>query len=327
MRRREVIAFLSVTAAWPFAVHAQQPEPIRRLAVFLAFAENDPEGQLGAAALLQKLKELGWAEGQNLRVDLRFAGSDAERLRASAQELVALTPEVIFARSNPALANVLAVSRRIPVVFIQVADPVGSGFVDNLARPSGNATGFTNFEPSMGGKWLELLKEIAPAVSRAEIILHPETAAHFALLRAAQAAAPALGVTVTASGVHDAGEIERVIAALASEQNVGVIISHVVTTAHRDLIARLAARYRLPTVTAFRFMATSGALVSYGIDPVDVTRRAAVYIDRILRGARIVELPVQAPTRFELVFNLKTANAIGLTIPPSLLSRADEVIE
>ena len=269
---------------------------------------------MGATALLQKLTELGWTDGQNLRVDLRFAGSDAERLRDYAQELVASTPEVIFARSNPALAEVLAATRRIPVVFIQVADPVDSGFVDNLARPGGNATGFTNFEPSMGGKWLELLKEIAPGVSRAEVMLHPETTANIAMLRAAQAAAPALGVTVTVAGVHDAVEIERAIGALASEPNVGLIVApHVVTASHRDLIFRLAARHRLPTVSAFRFMVTSGALVSYGIDAVDLTRRAAVYMDRILRGARVVELPVQAPTKFELVVNLKTARALGLS--------------
>ena len=297
--------------------------------VLIAFAENDPQGQAIIAALRRRLQELGWTEGRNVRIEYRFAGGNIERMRVYAAELVDLAPDVILVHSNPFLAALRQTNRVIPTVFAQVADPVGSGFVESMARPGGNITGFSNYESEIGGKWLDALKEIAPRVTRAAVLLHPETTANVAYLRAAEAAARSSGVTVTAAGVYDAAEIERAVTAFAAEPNGGLIVlPHPVTSVNRDLIAALAARHRLPAVWPFRFfIATNGGLVSYGIDVTDLFRRATVYVDRILRGTRPGELPVQLPTKFELVINLKTAKALGLEVPGTLLARADEVIE
>jgi putative tryptophan/tyrosine transport system substrate-binding protein len=242
--------------------------------------------------------------------------------------LVALAPDVMFAHSNPGLAALRRENQTIPTIFVQVADPVGSGFIESLARPGGNATGFTNFEPVTGSKWMEILKEIAPRVTRAAVLMHTETAANVAMFRAAEAAGPSFGVTATAAGIRDAAGIEQAITGFAREPNGGLIaLPHVVTAGHRELIARLAIEHRLPSVGAFGFMAASGGLIAYGIDVVDLFWRSAAYVDRVLRGEKPADLPVQAPTKFELVINLKTAKALGLDVPPMLLARADEVIE
>jgi putative ABC transport system substrate-binding protein len=328
MNRREFMTLLGGTAAaWPLVARAQQSGRVRRIGALMGIAENDPESQARITAFLQRLQELGWTEGHNVRIDYRFAGGDTRRMRAYAAELVGLAPDVILVQSNDGLAALRQETRTVPIVFAVVADPVGSGFVESLARPGGNITGFTIFEPSLGGKWLQALKEIAPGVTRVAAILHPETTANVEFLRAAEAAASSFGVTLTAAGVHDAAEIERAVTAFATEPNGGLVVPHPVTAAHRDLIIGLAARHRLPAVYSFRFFATAGGLMAYGNDAVDLFRRAASYVDRILKGEKPGELPVQAPTKFELVINLKTANALGLTVPPNLVARADEVIE
>jgi putative ABC transport system substrate-binding protein len=329
VKRREFITLIGgAAAAWPLAARAQQPGKMPRIGMLLAFTEDDPSMQARLVAFRQRLAELGWTDGRNVRLDYRFVGSDIERLRVNAAELVALAPDVMFAHSNPGLAALRQENRTIPTVFVQVADPVGSGFIQSLARPGGNVTGFTNFEPATASKWVEILKEIAPGVSRAAVLMHAETAANVALFRAAEAAGPLLGVTVAAAGIRDAAGIEYAITSFAQEPNGGLIaLPHVVTAGHRELIARLAIEHRLPSVGAFGFMAASGGLISYGIDVVDLFRRSAAYVDRILRGEKPANLPVQAPVKFELVINLKTAKALGLDVPPTLLARADEVIE
>jgi putative ABC transport system substrate-binding protein len=330
MRRREFITLLGgAAAAWPHGVIAQPADRMRRIGVLIALAENDPQAQANIAAFRRGLQELGWTEGRNIRIDYRFAGGNIERMRVYAAELVDLAPDVVLVHSNPFLAALRQANRTIPTVFAQVADPVGSGFVESLARPGGNVTGFSNYESEIGGKWLDVLKEVAPRVTRAAVLLHPETTANVAYLRAAEAAARSLGVTVTAAGVYDAAEIERAVTAFAAEPNGGLIVlPHPITGLNRDLIAALAARHRLPAVWPFRFfIAANGGLLSYGIDVADLFRRATVYVDRILHGTRPGELPIQLPTKFELVINLKTAKALGLEVPPTLLARADEVIE
>jgi len=332
MKRRQFILALGGAAAssvsWPLAARAQQPGRMRRLGVLAGIAEKDPEWKARMSAFMQRFQSLGWRVGQNVQIEYRYTVGDAGRIQAAAKELVALAPEVILTMSNPVLAVLARETRSIPVVFAQVADPVGSGFVASLARPGGNITGFTNFEPSMGGKWLEVLKEAAPGVRRALVLHHAQTAAHASFLREAQAAGPNLGVAIIPAGVKDTPEIEQAVNAFAREPNGGLIVlPHPVTTEPRAMIGDLAVRHRMPSVGAFRFMATSGGLISYGSDPVDLFRRSADYIDRILRGAKPADLPVQAPAKFELVINLKTAKAIGLTVPPALLARADEVIE
>ena len=329
MRRREFITLVGGgAAAWPLAARAQQGDRIRRVGMLLAFTENDPDMRARISAFRQRFTDLGWTDGRNVRIDYRFSGSDIERLRANAKELLALAPDIMFAHSNPGLAALRQENRTVPTVFVQVADPVGSGFIQSLARPGGVTTGFTNFEPAMGSKWVEILKEIAPGVTRAAVLMHDETAANVAMFRAAEAAEPAFGMTVTVAGVRDAAGIEQAIGAFAREPNGGLIaLPHVVTAGHRELIARLAIEHRLPSVGAFGFMATSGGLISYGIDVVDLFRRSASYVDRILKGEKPADLPVQAPTKYELVINLKTANVIGLDVPPTLLARGDEVIE
>ena len=266
-------------------------------------------------------------EGRNLRIDYRWAAA-LDRMPIYAAELVGLAPDVIVVQSNPGLAALRQATLTIPVVFVSVADPVGSGFIESLARPGGNITGFANFEPSMGGKWLEILKEIAPSLTRVAVIHHPKTSANLAILRAVEAAAPSFGVTLTAAGVHDAAEIEGAITAFAGEPNRAlVVVPHPLTVVHRELIIKQATQHRLPAIYAFRYFAAEGGLISYGIDQTDMFPRAASYVDKILNGAKPADLPVQAPTKFELVVNLKTAKALGLTVPPTLLTSADEVIE
>jgi putative ABC transport system substrate-binding protein len=330
MRRREFITLLGGAAAWPLAAHAQQAERMRRLGVLTAgFSENDPEWQARRAVLLPQLQKLGWTVGNNLQIDYRYVAG-AERVRATVKEVTALAPDVILVSSNLLLAALMKETRTIPIVFVQVADPVSSGFVASLVRPGGNVTGFTNYELSMGGKWVEVLKEAAPLVTRAAVLYHPQTPANVSLLHAAEAAGPPLGVAVTAAPVNNLSEIEHAIMAAAREPNGGVVlIPHPVTvsTGARARIAEWLIQHRLPIVGAFRFVATSGGLVSYGVDAVDLYRRSADYIDRILRGANPGELPVQAPIKFELVINLKTARVLGLEVPPTLLARANEVIE
>ena len=325
MRRREFITLLGGAAAWPLASAAQQPGRIRRVGILLGTTASGPEP---VPAFVQGLRELGWTDGRNVRLEYRAVAGDIDRFRTYAAELVSQIPDVIVVQSNPGLAALQQATPSIPIVFVQVADPVGSGFIASLARPGGNITGFANFEPSMGNKWLELLKEISSQVTRGLILMHPETIANVNMSRAADAAAPTVGIKVTVAGVHDAGEIERAIAAFASEPNGGlIVIPHAVTVVNHGRIIDLAARNLLPTVFAFRYSAARGALMSYGVDADDLYRRAAAYVDRILRGATPSELPVQAPTKFELVINLTTAKALGLDVPPTLLARADEVIE
>jgi putative ABC transport system substrate-binding protein len=329
MRRREFIKLLGgAVAAWPVAARAQQPERMRRIGVLMAIAADDPEAQARLKAFVQGLQQLGWTVGQNVRVDYRWGGSNADDTRKYAAELVALAPDVILAHSSASLAPLLLATRTVPLVFTIVADPVGAGFVESLARPGGNATGFTNFEYSIAGKWLELLKEIAPGVTRAAVLRESAISAGAGQFGAIQALAQSLGVELRPVDVRDAGEIERAITAFARGSNGGLIVTGSPTAVvHRGLIVALAARHRLPAVYNTRFYATGGGLISYGPDFVDQFRSAAGYVDRILKGVKPADLPVQAPTKYELVINLKTAKALGLDVPAMLLARADEVIE
>jgi putative ABC transport system substrate-binding protein len=325
MRRREFIAALGSAAAWPLAARAQPPERMRRIAVLNGTA---PTGQNPAAydAFLRRLGELGWTDGRNVRIEVRWANSNPELMRSYGTELAGNSPDVFLVLSNPALAAMRPLAGNTPIVFVQVADPVGSGFVASLARPGSNI--ITNFEPSMGSKWLQTLKQVAPDVAHAAALFHPETPANVAFWREAQAAMPEVGINVMAAGVHDASEVERAITAVAAQPNGGLVVyPHTVTEVHLRLIIELAGKYRLPAVYPFRYHAEAGGLLSYGVDSLDLVPRAADYVDRILRGANPGELPVQAPTKFELVINLKTAKALGLNIPQSLLAGADEVIE
>jgi putative ABC transport system substrate-binding protein len=327
MRRREFIALIGGSAIAPLMARAQQPERMRRIGVIMGFAEDDPESQARLMAFAQGLQELGWTVGRNVRIDTRWGAGDAERYRRYAAELVALAPDVILANGSPALAPLQQVTRSVPIVFVNVADPVGGGFVASLARPGGNATGFTLFEYSTAGKWLELLKEIAPRVTRAAVIRDPTLPAIIGQFAAIQGAAGSFGVELSPIDMRDPGEIERAVTAFARASNGGLIVTSAGSAVRRRLIITLAARYRLPAVYPFRYHVTSGGLISYGPDIVDQYRRAANYVDRILKGEKPSELPVQAPTKYELVINLKTAKALGLDVPPSLLARADEVIE
>jgi ABC-type uncharacterized transport system substrate-binding protein len=327
VKRREFITLIGWAGAWPLPALAQTSVRLRRLGALMTTAETDVETQPRFTAFRRELQKLDWTEDQNLRIDYRWA-VDVEHMAISAGELVGLRPDVILVQSNPALAAVKRWTRSIPVVFVKLADPVGSGFIENLARPGGNITGFTNFESSMGGKWLEILKEIAPGVKRGAVLLHPETPAHRAFLSTVKIAASQLGMTITEAGVHNASEIERTIKTFATEPDGAlVVLPHPVTTANRKVIIDQAAQNRLPAVYAFRYFAIEGGLISYGIDTVQIFRRAAAYVDRILRGETPSELPVQAANKFELAINLKAAQALGLTIPSTLLVRADEVIE
>ena len=329
MRRREFITLLGgAAAAWPLAARAQQPEQMRRIGVLTNLVADDPEAQARVGAFLQGLQELGWAVGRNMRIEYRWGAGDADRTRGYAAELVALAPDVILTSGASALAPLLQATRSVPVVFAQVPDPVGAGFVNSLARPGGNTTGFITYEYGLSGKWLELLTQIAPSVTRAAVIRDPAVSAGTGQWGAIQAVAPSVRVLVSPVNVRDAGEIERDVAAFAHGSNSGLIVTaSALAIRHRNLIVTLAARHRLPAVYYQRGFVTGGGLISYGPDFIDQYRRAAGYVDRILKGEKPAELPVQAPTKYELVINLKTAKALGLEVPPSLLARADEVIE
>jgi putative tryptophan/tyrosine transport system substrate-binding protein len=328
MRRREFITLVGGAAAWPLAARAQQPERMRRIGMLLPGAADDAEYQTRVGAFLQALALLGWTIGRNVRIDTRWATTNAAEIRRHAAELVALAPDVILAHASPTLGPLLQATRTVPIVFAVVADPVGAGFVDSLARPGGNATGFTPFEYSLSGKWLELLKQIAPGVTRVAVLRDPTIPTGIGQFGVIQSVAPSLRVEVSPVNVRDAGEIERAIKAFASSLNGGLIVTgSALAEVHRDLIVALAARHKLPALYFNRFFVAAGGLVSYGSDLMDQYRRAAGYVDRILKGEKPADLPVQAPTKYELAINLKTARALGLEVPPTLLARADEVIE
>ncbi len=328
MRRREFIGLVGGAAAWPFATRAQQAERVRRIGVLMAAPADDPEYQARIVALMQRLQQLGWADGSNVRVDMRWS-PDPNDLRRHAAELAALAPDVIVAATGTTtIAPLLQATRIVPIVFVLAIDPVGAGFVTSVSRPGGNATGFTMFEYGMSVKWVELLKEIAPDVSRAAVLRDPTIASGIGQFGAVQAAAPSLGVELSPVDVHDEHEIERAITAFARLPNGGLIVTAApLASRHRDLIIALAARLRLPAVYPSRYFVTAGGLIYYGPDLIDQYRRAAGYVDRILKGEHPADLPVQAPNKFELAVNLKTARALGLAMPPTVLARADEVIE
>ena len=329
MRRRDFIKVIAgAIAAWPPAARAQEPERMRRIGVLISAASDEKELQDWIGAFQQGLQQLGWTDGHTVRIEIRNGTGNAGRTRRYAEELVALAPDVILVTGAVGVAPVLKATRTVPVVFTNVVDPVGAGFVDNLARPGGNATGFVSIEYSMSAKWLELLKDIAPGVRRVAVVRDPDISAGIGQFGAIQTAAPSLGVDLIAVSPREADELERVIARFASSPNGGLIsTSSALTVVRRDLIIGLAIKHKLPAVYHRRLFTDAGGLISYGPDIVDPLRRAASYVDRILKGEKPVDLPVQAPTKYELVINLKTAKALGLTVPPSLLSRADEVIE
>ena len=328
VKRREFITLLGGAVAWPLVARAQQRERMRSVGVLTPFAAHNTEGQNRVTAFAQALQQLGWSVGQNARLHYRWGDGTSATMQKYAAELVALAPDVILADSSAALSPLLQATQTIPIVFAIVADPVGAGYVETLARPGGNATGFTPFEYGVAGKWLELLKEIAPRVTRAAVLRDPAIAAGPGQFGALQAVAPSLGVELRAVNVRDADEIERSIAGFAQGSNGGLVVTgSAAAAAHRDLIVTLAARHRLPAVYNARLYGERGGLVCYGADFLDQFRRAAGYADRILKGEKPADLPVQAPTKYELVINLKTAKALGLDVPPSLLARADEVIE
>jgi len=323
-----IAALALAVVVTPLAAKAQQPQHMRRIGVLLYLQEKDPEGQTYVAAFRQALQELGWIVDRNVRIDYRWTGGDADRVRKYAAELVALAPDVILAAGGSHVGPLQQATRSIPIVFVQVTDPVGGGFVTSLARPGGNTTGFTVFEFNIGAKWLELLKQVAPRMTRTAVLRDPANPSGTGQFGAIQAVAPSLGVEASPIGLHDAAEIERGVTAFARGSTGGLIVTPSgLAIVHRELIITLAARYRLPATYPFRYFATSGGLMSYGPDVVDQYRRAAGYVDRILKGEKPANLPVQESTKFELVINLKTAKALGLTIPQSILLRADEVIQ
>src|SRR3974390_3874808 len=325
MRRREFLGALGAAAAWPLAARAQQPERRRRIGVLMPFDKDNPEGQARTAAFLQELQKLGWTEGRNLQIEYR---GDTDDLRKAATELVTSSPDVILGNGTPAVAALQQATRTVPIVFASVADPVSGGFVASLAKPGGNITGFTNVDYGIGAKYVELLKEIAPHVTRVGVIRDPTSTASIGQLAAIQSAAQSFGLEVSPLGGRDAREIEHTVTEFAPGSNCGLIsVATPLTINNRALIVALAARYRLPAVYPFRFFVAVVGLIFYGADSVDPFRQAAGYVDRILQGAKPADLPVQSATKFELVINLKTAKSLGLTVPPSLLSRADEIIE
>jgi putative tryptophan/tyrosine transport system substrate-binding protein len=328
VKRREFISLLGGAAAWPLAARAQQGERVRRVGVLMPHVQNSSVGPPRIAALSQELQRLGWSVGSNLALDVRWAGPFAPGIRKQAAELVAAAPDVILANGSVAVGPLLEATRTVPIVFVIVPDPVGGGFVDNLARPGGNATGFLQFEYGLSGKWLELLKQIAPGVTRAAIMRDPTSPTGTGQFGAIQSVAPALGVDISPLGMSNAPEIERAVGAFARAPNGGLIVTgSALAQLHGDLIITLAARHKLPAVYFERAVVAAGGLVSYGPDLVDQFRRAAAYVDRILKGEKPADLPVQAPTKYETTLNLKTAKALGLDIPPTVLARADEVIE
>jgi putative ABC transport system substrate-binding protein len=327
VKRREFITLLGGTAAWPLATRAQQAERRRLIGLLMYVPADDPEGQARLAALAQALKQLGWSDDRNLQIDTRWANADD--IRRHAAELAALAPDVLVAGNGTATVTpLLQATRTVPIVFVNVIDPVGAGFVASLAQPGGNATGFTIFEYGMSGKWLELLKQIAPRMTRAAVLRDPAVASGIGQFGAVQAVAPSLGVELSPVDVRDVGEIERAVTAFARSGNGGLIVTgSALALVHQDPIISLANRHRLPAVYWNRRFVTGGGLISYGPDTIDPFRRAAGYVDRILKGAKPADLPVQAPTKYELLINLKTAKTLGLEVPPPLLARADEVIE
>jgi putative ABC transport system substrate-binding protein len=330
MRRREFITLLgSAAAVWPVATSAQRSERMRRIGVLPGgYRETDPEGQARVAAFLDTLRKLGWSDGRNVRVEVRWLSTEIDQIRKQTTAVVASTPDVIVISSNPALTILQKLEKTISTVFVQISDPVGSGFVSSLSHPDGNLTGFQNFEPAIGGKWLGLLKEIAPKVVRAAVILHPDAAVQFEFMRAAEAVAPSLGIQVSAISVRDGDETERGITEFANTSDGGLIVlPHPGNTSNRALLAELTSRLGLPAIYPYNFFATGGGLISYGFDQIEQWKGAAGYADRILRGVKPADLPVQAPTKYELIINLKAAKALGLPVPPALLARADEVIE
>jgi putative ABC transport system substrate-binding protein len=330
MTRRELIALLGITAvSWPLGARAQQQERVRRVGVLMPTTEDDTEGRARVAGFMNGLRDVGLSEGRNLKLDIRWGSSDVERLRAFASELVALTPDVLLAGSTPTLVALGRATTTIPIVFVLVSDPVGQGFVQSLAHPGGNVTGFTNLEFSTIGKWLELLKDVAPSTKRVAVIFNPDTAPYtHQYLQPFKDAAQSFAVEPIAAPVHSDAEIESTIATLAEKTGGGIIVmSDPFTLVHRTVIVSLAARHRIPTVYPYRYFAADGGLLSYGVDTPDLFRRSASYVDRILNGTKPSDLPVQQPIKFELVLNLKTAKALGLDVPPTLPARADEVIE
>jgi putative tryptophan/tyrosine transport system substrate-binding protein len=330
MKRREFITLLSGAAAgWPLGALAQQSKQMRRIGMLVGGAETDPQIVAGLAAFKAALGELGWIDGRNVKIDYRFAAADVDRMQAAAKELVALQPDVILAQTTPVVA---ALQREtMPIVFVIVSDPVGSGFVESLPRPGGNITGFINIEASLSGKWIEMLKEIVPRVSRAALMFNPETAPFFAFYEQPfEAAARSNGIEPIAAPVHTTADIERVFESLGGHPDTGLVLPPDVFTATKNILAlitSLALRNRVQTIYPYRYMVASGGLISYGIDTADLWRRAPTYVDRILKGAMPADLPVQLPTKFEMAINLKTAEALGLIMPATLLGRADEVIE
>jgi putative tryptophan/tyrosine transport system substrate-binding protein len=329
MRRREFITLIGGVAAWPLAARAQQPERIRRIGVLMGWEESDPATQSLVATFRGTLAKLGWTEGSNLRIELRWGNGDTARIKTFAKELVNLRPDVILGQTTPVIRALARETQTIPIVFVQVSDPIGSGFAASLARPGGNITGFTTDNSTQGGKWVELLKEIAPHTLRIVLLFNPETAAppkYF--MPSIQTAASSFAVQVSAAPVHTKDEIEGVVAAIALKRGGSLVVTpDPFNVANRDLIIALAARYGVPAIYFNRFFADSGGLIVYGSPFAEFFRQAAGYVDRILKGTKSSDLPVQAPTRFELIINLKTAKALGLTVPPTLLARADEVIE
>src|SRR5262245_9304761 len=329
MKRREFISLLGgAAAAWPLAARAEQAVRTRHIGVLIQVAEGDPQARIEVAAFVRKLQELGWSEGRNLQIDIRWGGGDADRIRKYAAEVVALAPEVVLAPGGTVVGALQQASRAVPIVFVNVTDPVGRGYVGSLAQPGGNATGFTSFEFEMGGKWLEVLKEIAPGVTRAAVLRDPAITAGIGYLAAIHALAPSIGVQVIPVDVRTTSDIERAVAAFARTPMSGLIVTaDPAAIVHREVIITLAARHRLPAIYPYRFFVTGGGLISYGLDNIEQYRLAAGYVDRILKGEKPADLPVQAPTKYELVINLKTAKTLGLEVPPTLLGRADEVIE
>src|SRR5262245_1989173 len=328
IRRREFITLLGGAAAWPLAARAQQGERMRHVGVLLTQSEDDPLGQMRHAAFRDELQNIGWIEGRNVRIDSRWGAADSRRIRGLVAELMALGPEVILTISTPVVVEFQQAIPTIPIVFVAVADPVATGIVESLARPGGNATGFTLYEFGTSAKWLELLKELVPSVTRAAVLRDPTNPASIAQLAAIQSVAPSFGVELRAVDVRDTGEMERGLAAVARGPNSGLIVPTIAfAVARRELIVTLAARHKLPAVYTNRIFVTGGGLISYGPDRVDQYRRAAGYVDRILRGEKPADMPVQAPTKYELVINLKTAQALGIEVPATLLARAGEVIE
>ena len=329
MRRREFITLLgSAAAAWPFDVRAQQSDGIRRIGVLMSLGADDKEGQARLAAFLQGLQELGWIDGRNMRVDTRWGAGDGERVRKYIAELVGLAPDVILASGGSLVGPLLQATRTVSIVFTQTPDPVGAGFVESLAHPGGNATGFSIWDYSIGGKWLELLKQTAPGVTRVAVIRDPATPQGIGQFSAVHSLAPSLRVEVVPLNAREPGEIERTISTVAHTPNTGLIVTGSnFAIVHRELIIKLANQYKLPAVYPLRLFAAEGGLICYGPEPTEPHKRAAGYVDRILKGEKPADLPVQAPTKYELVINLKTAKTLGIAVPPALLAQANEVIE